>query len=254
MITEYELPNGLKVSQINSWETLALYREIFTGRCYAKNGVSIPMDAPIVDVGANIGMATLFFHREAPGARIVAVEPAPVPLQALQSNIDRFGIPARAIPAAVGAEPGGGHFAFYPSHTISSGRFAESARDADKVERFFRAAGVNAQADTSEAVDFTEAEDCECSIITLAEVLADADVHDVGLLKMDAEGAEMEVFTTLPDDVWCRIAQMVVEVHGDYTNASHLCKLMEARGMTVTVEKDSLGDDRQERVLFARRS
>ena len=56
----YGLPNGLTISHHNRNETEYLYHEIFEKQCYTQHGVTLKEDACVLDVGANIGLFTLF--------------------------------------------------------------------------------------------------------------------------------------------------------------------------------------------------
>ncbi|MGO4758500.1 AMP-binding protein, partial [Streptomyces sp. 2MCAF27] len=56
----YELPNGLPVFHHNRSETDFVYEEIFTNLEYLRHGVTIRDGDTIVDIGANIGLFTLF--------------------------------------------------------------------------------------------------------------------------------------------------------------------------------------------------
>src|SRR5439155_19809328 len=64
---------------------LGAYKEIFFDRVYA-----FPSATPrplIIDGGANIGLATLFFKRAYPQSRVIAFEPDPVLFAFLKQNI-----------------------------------------------------------------------------------------------------------------------------------------------------------------------
>jgi len=59
----------------------------------------------ILDAGAYVGAASLWFRLEFPKAHIVAIEPDPDNFRLLERNLADFG-PATTIQAAIGAEPG----------------------------------------------------------------------------------------------------------------------------------------------------
>ena len=72
---EYRLPNELAVVQMNRNETAYLYHEIFEKESYVRHGVQLPAGAVVFDVGANIGLFTLYVRERCAGARIYAFEP-----------------------------------------------------------------------------------------------------------------------------------------------------------------------------------
>jgi FkbM family methyltransferase len=76
---------GLSVSFFHWQQLHYLFDEIFVDRCYAfTTGTPSPR---IIDAGANIGMATLWFSRTFPGARITAIEPDPSTFALLERNV-----------------------------------------------------------------------------------------------------------------------------------------------------------------------
>lgn len=74
--------------QKNPWQ---LYREIFVRDCY-RPLVPLGPTPRIVDLGANIGLASLYFLTRWPAARLLACEPNPAAFALLQRNLaaDRF--------------------------------------------------------------------------------------------------------------------------------------------------------------------
>ncbi len=58
------LPDGLEVFALNADETRFVHGEVFGARCYLQHGIELRDGDCVFDVGANIGLATLFFHRE----------------------------------------------------------------------------------------------------------------------------------------------------------------------------------------------
>ena len=76
---------GCRVEYFKRSDALFLLHEIFVNGTYV---FSTPLPAPrIIDCGANIGMATLFFKALYPAASITAVEPAPETFERLRQNI-----------------------------------------------------------------------------------------------------------------------------------------------------------------------
>ena len=52
-----------------------------------------------------------------------------------------------------------------------------------------------------------------CRLRTLSEVIAEAGLERIDLLKIDVQKAELDVLMGLDDSDWPKIRQMVVEVH-----------------------------------------
>jgi 31-O-methyltransferase len=246
------LPNGLTVAQLNPRETAALYEEIFVGRCYLRNAIVTPTSGVVVDVGANIGLATLFFHCEAPRVPIIAVEPARLAREALEANVRRFDIRAEVFAAACGREPGTSTFSFYPGNSVSSGLYPNLSRDVSTTRRVLENAGIVKRGEPGLLNELSQVETFSCEVLTLSEILDSVGVKEVGLLKIDAERAEQDVLLGIRPDHWAKIAQVVLEVHDGLRRAARVRSLLEARGMHVTIAQDPLIGDNGENLLYAR--
>jgi FkbM family methyltransferase len=76
-----------------------IFSEVFQHRYYDFDLATPPVT--VLDLGANIGLAALFFARKYPQARIACVEPIPGNLAILQANLDSNGVSAQVFAKAV---------------------------------------------------------------------------------------------------------------------------------------------------------
>lgn len=120
------LPNGQRIRYVSRPDVRFLYHEIFQRRVYAQHGQTLPSGGTVLDIGANIGISTLFFA-ESVGLQgtVIAVEPLPPIFEVLQHNIHAHaahlaaaGRPPAAIPQLVNCGLGDGstqmaHFTLY---------------------------------------------------------------------------------------------------------------------------------------------
>jgi len=60
---QLRLPDGLVVFSLNPDETRFVHGEVFGARCYLQHGIELRDGDCVFDVGANIGMASIFFFR-----------------------------------------------------------------------------------------------------------------------------------------------------------------------------------------------
>jgi FkbM family methyltransferase len=133
----------------------------------------------VLDLGANVGYATLALNRRYPGARFVCVEPDAETRRLLRSNLELNDVDAAILSVAVVGAPG--RYAINRSHFPAANRVA-ARRDGD-IEG-----------------------------ITLTALLDRAGLDEVDLMKIDIEGAEREVFEHAAD--WCmRVRALVAELH-----------------------------------------
>lgn len=133
----------------------------------------------IVDVGAHIGMASILFALKYPAARIIAIEPEPSNFAALVRNTAPFGT-ITPIHAALWREDG--------EVTLGS-----------------------SEAHTKGAFQIVEMGPQRVRAMTMDAVMGQTGIHSIDLLKVDIEGAEIEVFESCP---WIRnVGVIAIELH-----------------------------------------
>ena len=255
----HRLPNGLEIAHRNHNETAYLYDEIFERRAYVRHGVQLHDGMCVFDVGANIGMFSLFVGSAVSGATIHAFEPIPPLFDTLRANVTMHRLDARLHQVALGARAATETFAYYPGYTMMSGldELADAAGEVAVVKTYLRnAADRDANEALLERADDLLAgrfrsESWECPILRLADVIREAGVDRIDLLKIDVQRAELDVLLGLDDDDWPKIMQLTCEVH-DQTGGptqgrvEELREMLERRGFAVAVEQDELlaGTDR----------
>ncbi|HSK78782.1 MAG TPA: amino acid adenylation domain-containing protein, partial [Thermoanaerobaculia bacterium] len=257
----FRLPNGLSVVQENANETAYLYDEIFAKRCYVRHGISLPPDACILDVGANIGMFTLFAHQECARPRVYAFEPVPAIFESLRLNCDWYGLGVKLFPFGLSDAEQSGRFLYYPRYSMMSGeaRYASPGSEVEVVRRFLenqRRLGVAGAGELLAGAGELlagrfDGEVVDAPLRTLSRVLRDEGIAQVDLLKIDVQRAELDVLRGIADADWARIDQVVLEAHGDPEDGggeriAEIRELLERHGFSVQVEQDELlaGTDR----------
>lgn len=246
-----KLPNGLSVSHVNAGETALLYRDIFAERCYMQHAISLRPGDTVIDVGANIGMASLFFHRECPGLTFHAFEPAPVPYAALQENFSLHGIQGLTTPCALSDHSGAGTLTYYPDSTSMSGFHADPEAESALMRTFLTRSGFDDE-DVDDMVSGRHAtQTVTCPVRTLSEVIAERGITTVDLLKIDVEKSELEVLRGLVDEDWPKVRQVVAEVHDIDGALDHFTSRLDRHGFTVALEQDALLDGTEIHEVFA---
>lgn len=81
-----------------------IHSEIFGHQYYRLPLASAPRT--ILDLGANIGLAAIYFSRMYPQAEIACVEPFPDNVRLLQANLKLNGVRGRVFPAAIDIKDG----------------------------------------------------------------------------------------------------------------------------------------------------
>ena len=153
----------------------------------------------ILDIGSNIGASILYFHRQFPDASIFGFEPHPDSFRILHENVAHlpgvtifnYGLGATHQAIAVRAD------------NVNFGAFSTGGPFKD---RGHPAATV------------------ECEVRRLDDVLREIGIARVDLIKIDCEGAEADVFSTLPDEILSDCQWIVGEFH-DHTGFEVLARL-----------------------------
>ncbi len=192
------------------------------------------------DVGANIGLSAVFFHRECPRVRICAFEPSPTTFACLKANIELHGIEARLFECGLAKVSGVAEFSFYPSNTVMSGFHADLDADRNTSKTYMINSGLSPQyADRLVGFLFKKVT-FPCRLRTLSEIVDEERITRIDLLKIDVERSERDVLDGVRDEHWSLIRQITVEVHDDAGNLDEIAKLLRDRGFSVVVEQDPL--------------
>ncbi|MFI7394902.1 amino acid adenylation domain-containing protein [Streptomyces tendae] len=244
-----ELPNGMTVFHHNNSETDFVYDEIFTREAYLRGGITIDNGDTVVDVGANIGLFTLFASGRNPHGRLYAFEPLPPLHDSLRRNAELHGLNAKLFDCGLGARTQEETFTFYPHNTVNSTRAATAPQARDLVRSYLRnktkpADGAPAGPAVEDLIDNIvdsrlESRSYTCRVRTLSEIIEQEAIDRIDLMKIDVEGAEHEVLKGIRPQHWPRIRQLAVEVHDIDGRLAQVEALLKGHGFDVVCEQDS---------------
>jgi 31-O-methyltransferase len=240
MIRRLSLPDGLEVFSLNADETRFVHREVFGSRCYLQHGISLTKGDCVFDVGANIGLATIFFHRECEGVRIFAFEPSPRACECLRANIELHGADARVFECGLSSVRGTAEFTFYPANSVMSGFHADVETDRTATKTYMVNSGV-APTDADRLLGFKfKKTSFLCPLRTLSDVVDEEGVPRIDLLKVDVEKSERDVLGGIRGNHWGIIRQAVIEVHDENGALHEVQELLAKHGFELTIEQDPL--------------
>ncbi len=158
---------------------------------------AMPMSAGvIVDLGANIGLATVFFGLKYPEAKILAVEPEAANFAAMIGNTAALGDRVQMLRAAVWT------------------------RDGKTMLRMKDDGGDSLGEWGAQVTDTQDQRGSPVTCYKLTTLLDKAGFGDVDILKIDIEGAELELFSERADDWLPRINLIIVETHDRFRPGS----------------------------------
>lgn len=221
------LPDGRTVFCINAYEVDFSVHEIFSEDLGA-HGLHLPAAGTVLDVGANIGLFSIYVRDRCPQARIIAFEPMPAVFSALERNVAALSPPGLAVPLALGAAAGWAEFDYFPGVAALSTQNREvgrilsaglrhllgSRQTGGELKDILDKTGATQVATDEAFLDgLFRPETVRAQVDTLSAQMAALDVDAVDLLKIDTEGAEREVLAGLEEADWPKIRQLLVEVH-----------------------------------------
>ena len=217
-----------------------MHREVFGARCYLRHGIELHDGDCVFDVGANIGLSAVFFHRERKRVRIFAFEPSPAVCECLKANIELHGIDARVFECGLSRESGTAEFTFYPANTVLSGFHVNLETDRSTTKTYMVNSGISARnADLYLGFLFNKTTFL-CRLRTISEIVDEERVTRIDLLKIDAERSEREVLAGIRAEHWGLIRQIVIEVQDEADGLSEVQRLLAEHGFQVATEQDPL--------------
>lgn len=114
-------PCGLSIAHVNKAETEFVYREIFQERVYLRHGIRLQEGDCVFDVGANIGLFTIFVQEHFRGIKVLAFEPSPEIVKILRANTAKYADAVTVYPCGISSTAKQELFTYYPGYTIISG-------------------------------------------------------------------------------------------------------------------------------------
>jgi FkbM family methyltransferase len=212
-------------------ETIYFVDEVITRRIYCGNNITISPGDIVLDVGANVGVFSLFAAKQ--GARVYACEPIPETFAALQKNVALHHLTDQIKPLNIGLCDSSatkimhhyprltGFSSCQPRETAIMG--LEAAGDAllplmrevypirhwfSRRFRFLRRPIMH-----QVVVRSTASVEISCQFDTISGIIASENLAAIDLLKLDAECADWEVLKGISEDDWPKIRQIAMEVH-----------------------------------------
>eukprot|EP00752_Nemacystus_decipiens_P015141 g13488.t1 len=232
-----EMPNGLAVwwSSHAEEEAFFVFGEVFEDRTYARMGLCVQDGDTLWDVGANVGLASIFLELETDtpdSAHLYAFEPLPLNVAALKRNLSMHCPTAVIQEYALGATNQDGVPAtFYPRMPGNS--------TLKPLEKERLQGGMQGGVKTGGSVRgsfFDDAEQVTCDVRTVSWAMAKLGVGRIDLLKIDVEGSELDVLLGIDEQDWPKIRQVVAEVHPVGDRLPRACELLRDHGFHVSTQ------------------
>jgi FkbM family methyltransferase len=219
-----------QVARLLSPYEAGFFGQVFLFDEYEVGRLALPAAPTVVDVGANVGLFTWRVQTLRPRARVLALEPEADNYERLEAVFASLGVRGQARRQACGRSPGTATLFLRNSvtHSLDPGWHTDLDRGAG-----------------TETVE----------VVTLDAACAEAGFRQIDLLKVDVEGAEVEVLAGATE-VLAHTRHVVLEYHSAERRAA--CRaLLEANGFRCREKRffgvHAQGDGQDEGLLLCSR-
>ena len=168
------------------------FSEVEIWKIYDAYGVGVDSGDLVVDIGANYGFFSI--HAWKKGARkIYALEPFPDTIKCLEHNVkDLPGI--SVIPVAISDQVGEEEFVqtdvYGSNFLLKNGKHIDGEPNHDSI--------------------------IKVKTTNLENLISNFEIDRIDFLKVDCEGGEVDLFSTLPEYIFGKLNKIVIEYHNQH--------------------------------------
>lgn len=241
------MPNGMEIACQTATEARFFYTDIFEKHTYCRHGVSLEGARCVFDIGANIGLFTLYAARQCPQAAVFSFEPAPPLFEILKFNCARYGTRCRLFNHGIGEGRRTAEFTFYPNSSGMSSFYGDLEEERQALCTLMTNQLADGKGGMKEVMRHADdllqerLRSCtfRCRLLPLSDVIRNLEVSRIDLLKVDVQKSELDVIEGIDEEHWPLIRQIALEIHDTSGRLDRLSSLLRERGFEVTAEQDS---------------
>ena len=259
------LPDGTKIWCDEPFGVGPVWDEI---AAYFSEGQSVRADEVVFDVGANIGLFSLAAFRQSEGkARIWSFEPMPSTCAILEANARRFdpqGTQWHTVRAGLGQTNEIAVLHFFPYLSVLSGRHRDASRAKREFDEVLSQERISAPLEFANSIPrplrrpvgraigaiFLRTRPVAAQIWTLSDALQKLNVPCIDWLKVDVEGAELDVLRGVKECDWPLIRRVVCELESP-AMGEEATTLLQNAGFRVELHQNPVIQGQDLKLLFA---
>lgn len=216
---------------------------------YLQHGISVSSGDVVFDVGANIGVFSLWLHtQQNKQLTIYAFEPIAPIAEILSKNVAEHAPDnIRVMPVGLGKKEEKSSFTYYPRATMWSTGYPNTAYN-ERVNtktaaianlkqgplpyRMIPTIAWETMIDVVLNNVFRRQQSFDCAITTVSAIMHAQGLERIDLLKIDAEYAEWDILQGIENRHWSSIKQVVMELHDIDNRLQNTKSLLLQQGFT----------------------
>lgn len=181
----------------NKQELRSVIKEVFKEHVYFIESSELNDQPVVVDIGAHVGVATLYFSMILPNSKIYSVEPNPVSFELLKKNTTTNRVEAELFPVAI-----------IPGTSLTQQKIPVFVDTAESEQWLSNASLLEGS--------WTHREDTTKIVVdgwTLSRLFQEIDEDQIDFLKIDIEGGEHDLIASTTTEVLQKVHHLMIEMH-----------------------------------------
>ena len=236
------LPNGWPFFCYNRNEVKEIFKEIFESNPVEDFAIFLPENPVIMDIGANVGMFSLYIQQYCSNPLLYAIEPVPHLCRLLKLNMELYSLNVRILELGIGETSGGSSFVFYPNSSGMSGRYTNREDDSALLRKVIANNGeVLPPQMLNEIINQRlVTEEFATQIKSISQLIDENRIERIDLLKIDVEKGELDALKGVADKDWIKISSLLIEIHDIDGRLETIIRLLRNQGYTVKHQQEQM--------------